>query len=113
MFVGVAVTAGVCEEIIYRGFGIAYVRWLIPGASSVAVILIIGAAFGAAHAYQGPRNIVVTGVLGGLLAWLTIATNSLLPAMAVHAAIDLRAAALPAGVFEQPEVADLHRTHSE
>lgn len=107
-FVAVAVTAGICEEVVYRGFGIAYVKWLFPSADSLAVILIIGAAFGAVHAYQGLRNMLVTGLIGGLLAWLTIVTGTLLPAMAVHVALDLRVAVLPAAITE-PEVPD--RTH--
>jgi|ERR1039458_1409429 membrane protease YdiL (CAAX protease family) len=102
-FVAVAVTAGICEEIVYRGFGIAYVKWLAPSASQLAVILIIGAAFGAAHVYQGPRNVVVTGILGALLTWLTLVTGTLLPAIAIHTAIDLRVALLPQSVTEPYE----------
>jgi hypothetical protein len=102
-FMAVAVTAGICEEIVYRGFGIAYVKWLVPGANQLAVILIIGVAFGFAHVYQGPRNVVVTGVLGALLTWLTLVTGTLLPAIAFHAAVDLRVAFLPQSVTETYE----------
>jgi membrane protease YdiL (CAAX protease family) len=37
----------------------------------------------------------LTGVVGAYLAWLTLSTGSLLPAIAVHALIDLRILALP------------------
>jgi uncharacterized protein len=114
-FMAVAVTAGICEEIIFRGFGISYVKWLLPGANSLVVILIIGAAFGVAHSYQGRRNVVVTGVLGGLLAWITILSGTLLPAMAIHFAIDLRPAFLPASITEpyQPAEPDSDATHRQ
>ena len=52
-------------------------------------------AFGLAHLYQGVRGVLLTGVLGAYLAWLTISSGSLLPAMAIHALIDLRVLALP------------------
>lgn len=97
-FVAVAVTAGICEEIVYRGFGIAYVKWLLPGAGELTVILVIGLAFGVAHLYQGTRNVVVTGVLGALLTWLTLVTGTLLPAIALHIALDLRVVFLPQSV---------------
>jgi membrane protease YdiL (CAAX protease family) len=95
VFVVVAITAGVCEEVLFRGFGIAYVRWLWPGASRPFVILVTAAAFGFAHLYQGARGVLLTGAVGAYLAWLTLSTGSLLPAMAIHAFVDLRVLALP------------------
>jgi membrane protease YdiL (CAAX protease family) len=86
---GLAVTAGICEEILYRGFGIAYLKWLFPGAGDTAIILTIGVAFGIVHLYQGPRNVVLTGIVGGLFAWLTLATGTLVPAIVIHALVDL------------------------
>jgi membrane protease YdiL (CAAX protease family) len=98
VFVALAVTAGICEEILYRGFGIAYTEWLIPGVGRPAIIVLTGAAFGLAHAYQGPRNVLLTGVVGGMFAWLTLTTGTLVPAMIIHALVDLRVAALPSTV---------------
>jgi membrane protease YdiL (CAAX protease family) len=94
-FAALAVTAGVCEEIVFRGFGIAYVRWLWPAASRPFIIAVTAAAFGVAHLYQGTRGVLLTGIVGAYLAWLTLSTGSLLPAIAVHALIDLRILALP------------------
>ena len=106
VFAGLAVTAGICEEILYRGFGIAYVKWLLPGASRTTVIVVIGVAFGIVHLYQGPRNVLLTGIVGGLFAWITLLTATLLPAMAVHALVDLRVLALPSALFEPSGPAD-------
>lgn len=95
VFGGLAVTAGVCEEILFRGFGIAYVRWLWPAASHTGLIVLTAVPFGFAHLYQGPRGIVLAGLLGAWFAWLTLSMGSLWPAIAIHALVDLRVLALP------------------
>jgi membrane protease YdiL (CAAX protease family) len=95
VFALLAVTAGVCEELLLRGFGIAYLRWLWPDAPRMALIVITAAAFGLMHLYQGPRGVVLTGLVGGYLAWLVLSTGSLVPAMVMHALLDLRVLALP------------------
>lgn len=93
-FVGVSLTAGVCEEVVYRWFGITYVRWVAPGSSDLAVIVVIGLAFGFAHYYQGKLGVLMTGIAGAAFTWLTLATGSLIPAIVIHALIDLRIVAL-------------------
>jgi uncharacterized protein len=95
VFAGLAVTAGICEEILFRGFGIGYVRWLWPAATRADLIVATAIAFGLAHLYQGTRGVVLTGLLGGYFAWVTLSSGSLLPAMAMHALVDLRVLALP------------------
>jgi uncharacterized protein len=95
LFVALAVTAGVCEEILFRGFGIAYVRWLWPGASHGWLIAVTSVGFGFAHLYQGRRGVLLTGVVGALFASVTLSTGSLIPAMVMHALLDLRVLALP------------------
>jgi len=94
-FAGLAVTAGICEEILFRGFGIAYVRWLWPGVTHAALITLTSIAFGFAHLYQGPRGVLLTGLVGGLFAAVTVSSGVLLPAMVMHALLDLRILALP------------------
>jgi membrane protease YdiL (CAAX protease family) len=94
-FAGLAITAGTCEEIVYRGFLMAYLSWLLPGVTSGWIVVLSAVAFGLAHAYQGPRGIVLTGIVGATLGALVVASGSLLPAIAVHALVDLRILALP------------------
>jgi membrane protease YdiL (CAAX protease family) len=94
-FAGLAVTAGTCEEIIYRGFLMAYLSWLLPGVSSGWIVVLAAIAFGVAHAYQGLRGIVLTGIVGATLGALVVASGSLLPAIVIHALVDLRILALP------------------
>jgi len=94
-FAALAVTAGVCEELIYRGFGLAALRWAVPGISEGALIAVTATAFGLAHLYQGRVGVVLTGVLGAYFAWITISTGTLLPAMLLHGLVDLRILGLP------------------
>jgi membrane protease YdiL (CAAX protease family) len=102
LFTVVGVTAGICEEWLYRGFLLAVVAALSGGLPTVVLVLVAAGAFGLAHAYQGPAGVLTTAVLGGVLAALYLQTGSLLLPVLLHAAIDLRfllvpAAALPAG----------------
>jgi membrane protease YdiL (CAAX protease family) len=99
-FAAVALTAGICEEVVFRGFGMAYTRWAWPGASTTEIIVVTSVVFGIAHAYQGPVGVVATGLVGAVLGWVVVATGSLLPAMLIHALVDLRILALPRSMLE-------------
>lgn len=94
-FALLAVTAGICEELLYRGFGLAALRWAAPDLSTTTLVVVTGAAFGLAHLYQGLPGVVLTGVLGAYLAWITISIGSLIPVMVLHALLDLRILWLP------------------
>jgi len=94
-FAALAVTAGICEEVVFRGFGFAYVRFIWPAVTDGWLIVITSVVFGLAHLYQGPRGILLTGLAGAVFASMTITTGSLLPAIAVHAMVDLRILGLP------------------
>jgi membrane protease YdiL (CAAX protease family) len=101
-FALLAVSAGVCEELVYRGFGLAALRWAAPGISNPALIVLTAAAFGLGHLYQGPAGVALTGLLGAYLAWIVISTGSLLPVMALHVVVDLRILGLPLGAVPSP-----------
>jgi membrane protease YdiL (CAAX protease family) len=91
-FVALAVTAGITEEVIWRGFGLGLLLALLPHAPVALPIALAALAFGWAHFYQGWSGVLATSLIGGLLAWLYWATGSLLPPMLLHVLIDLRAA---------------------
>jgi uncharacterized protein len=90
LFTLVGVTAGVCEEWLYRGFLLAVVAAIGGGLPTPALVAIGALAFGLAHAYQWVAGIVTTGVLGGVMAGLYLGTGSLLLPVVLHALIDLR-----------------------
>jgi membrane protease YdiL (CAAX protease family) len=86
LFRVVAITAGVCEELFYRGFvPWALTMWLPPWAAIAVTTLV----FGLAHAYQGPSGIVKTAIVGGVMAGLVLWSGTLWPAMLLHAIIDV------------------------
>jgi membrane protease YdiL (CAAX protease family) len=99
LFTLVGITAGVCEEWLYRGFFLAVVTALAGGLPELALIAIAAVAFGLAHAYQGAAGVLTTGVLGGVMAALYLGTGSLLLPVLLHAAIDLRFLLVPARVL--------------
>ena len=91
-FAALAVTAGITEEVIWRGFGLGLLFTLLPHAPVAVPIVLAALAFGWAHLYQGWTGVLATAVLGGLFAWLYWATGSLLLPMLLHVLVDLRAA---------------------
>ena len=99
----VSISAGICEELIFRGFLLRYLQWAPWGLSLGWSLLISSALFGLAHAGQGLKGMLGTALIGLILGWLYLASGSLLIPIIVHALIDLRALAmallrkLPAG----------------
>lgn len=85
-----AITAGICEEIIYRGFLLHFLS-LSPFSLEGNVLLITGAViFGIAHYYQGWKGVVLTGLVGFALSRVYLETGSLIFPILLHILIDLR-----------------------
>lgn len=85
-FWALSVSAGICEEVIYRGF----LLWLITAwAGLIAAILISTVLFGFMHIYIGVAQVPRTAIIGFVLALVVVASGSLWPAMIIHAALDL------------------------
>jgi uncharacterized protein len=105
LFTLVGVTAGVCEEWLYRGFFLAVVAAVAGGLTIGVLVVVAAVAFGLAHAYQGLIGIVSTGLLGGVMAALYLQTGSLLLPVLLHAVIDLRFLFVPARVLPAGQTA--------
>lgn len=87
LFAVLAGTAGVSEEVVFRGF---LPGFIIPwSASYLLAALPVAVLFGFLHAYQGPHGIARTAVLGGILAMGVVWTGSLWPSIFAHTALDL------------------------
>lgn len=84
----VSITAGVTEEIIYRGFLVFAVAYLFPGLSIWIVMMIASILFGLAHTYQGAGNVIRTTIIGYLFTILYIGLGSILPIIVLHFLID-------------------------
>lgn len=85
-FGAVSVTAGVCEELLYRGFLIAYLE---PAAGIWFAVILSSTVFGVGHYYQGTKGIVKTGIVGLVMAGLYQLTGSLWAPIILHASIDM------------------------
>ena len=110
VFSGVGITAGICEEFLYRGYLLWYLQSLGLGAGAVVVAIV---AFGIAHVYQGVRGIVATGLMGAVFMGLYLLTGSLVAPIVVHATVDLANGLIAYRLLRRPDMAtssspDLH-----
>jgi membrane protease YdiL (CAAX protease family) len=88
--VAAAITAGICEEVLYRGFFIAVgVRLFHLSPTAAAVLSVV--VFLVAHAYQGWRGALSVTGLAILLTIIYVRSASLLLPIVLHALVDLRA----------------------
>ncbi|MEV7007504.1 CPBP family intramembrane glutamic endopeptidase [Streptosporangium sp. NPDC051022] len=86
---GLSVTAGVTEEIVYRGLLIAAGTGALGLSKEVAALGAL-AVFVAGHLYQGGRGMLMVTLAGLGLTVLYLRTGSLLLPILLHALIDLR-----------------------
>lgn len=83
-----SITAGICEEVLFRGF----LMWLMAAWTDLALAVIISSVlFGCAHIYLGAAHVPKTAIVGLLFALVVVASGSLWPAIVIHAAVDLNA----------------------
>lgn len=85
-FVALSLTAGVAEEVAYRGYAIALLLPFLGAAGSVAASSVL---FGALHAYQGVLGMARTTGVGVVMAVGLLASGSLWPCILAHAAYDV------------------------
>lgn len=97
-FFGVSITAGICEEFLYRGFLMWYLEQL---TGPVAAVVISSLLFGIGHAYQGSRGMIQTGLVGLALALLYVFSGSLWLPILLHAFIDINSGLLAYDVLRQ------------
>lgn len=84
--IGLGVTAGITEEIIYRGFliwalGLFMHTWL--------AALVSLAAFVFMHRYQGSSGLAQVTLMGAILTGLVLVSGSLYPAIVLHVLVDV------------------------
>lgn len=83
-----AFTAGVCEEVLYRGYLFWYAAHALPLPWALAASSVV---FGLGHLYQGWRGVLAATGVGALLAIVYVVSGSLYLGMAAHALVDLHA----------------------
>ena len=87
LWIALSVTAGFCEEVIYRGYLQKQLAALTS--SSALAIFIQAALFGIGHVYQNAKAAVVVAVLALLYGALATWRRSLRPGMLSHAWSDV------------------------
>jgi uncharacterized protein len=86
LYFALALTAGICEEFLYRGFAMAALAR--AGFPVWAVVAASSAIFGLAHLYQGRRGVLATLAFGILFGIARIAYDSLVPVVVWHVTVD-------------------------
>ena len=82
-WIALSVTAGICEETIFRGY--LQRQFMALTKSAPAGILLSAATFGAVHAYQGFRMVILIALYGAMFGILAHWRGSVRPGMIAHA----------------------------
>lgn len=81
-----SISAGVCEELLFRGYLINLLDVWTP---LWFAVLISSAIFGSLHIYQGISGVISTAITGLVLALLYLATDSILVPILFHIMMDI------------------------
>lgn len=108
-FAALSLSAGFCEELIFRGFLLRYLVGDLAihhGIGLLGAILASSLVFGLNHLYQGRSEILKTGFVGLSLACVAALTGGLALPILLHAAVDLQVLLMyrPARESGSPEV---------
>jgi len=85
-FVAASITAGIVEEIVYRGFVLWYLALFMPLWVAAIVSSLI---FGLGHSYQGTAGALRCGIVGLAFATLYIASGSIWLPIIAHVLLDV------------------------
>ena len=84
-FYGVSITAGIVEEIVYRGFVLWYLGHFMP---LWAAVIVSSIAFGLAHGYQGASGALRCGLVGLAFGIVYVVTGSIWVPILAHILLD-------------------------
>ncbi|MEU6764257.1 CPBP family intramembrane glutamic endopeptidase [Streptomyces sp. NPDC046853] len=92
--IAVAVTDGICAELVYRGlliaFGVGVLGLDLYAAAGISVLV-----YALAGLYQGRSGAIAFALVGALFAGLYVSTGSLLLPVVIHVALSVRDLTLP------------------
>ena len=83
-WLGISLTTGICEEIIFRGVFIYLIASIFPNISIFFVFAIAVFLFGLGHFYQGAKGLILTTLAGAFLTIVYIISDSLILVIALH-----------------------------
>lgn len=87
LWIGVSVSAGICEELVFRGYfqkqfeALTHAPWI--------ALILQAMLFGVAHGYQGVEACAKIAIYGALYSLLALWRGSLRPGMIAHAGSDI------------------------
>jgi membrane protease YdiL (CAAX protease family) len=93
LWVAFALTAGVCEEVVYRGYLLQQFRALTG--STLAALVLQTVCYTLTHLALPPQMLIGVVVLGLLLGGLAVWQKSLVPGMILHVGVGLVAMISP------------------
>lgn len=96
----VAISAGISEEILWRGFLLLYLQAFLP-TWAAATIAVLG--FGLGHLYQGVGGAAKCTVLGSVAMLLYVVSGSLFVPILLHAVVDIQGMLLSYRVLGNPQ----------
>ena len=100
-FILVAISAGICEELLYRGFLIWYFNVFSSTAIAVVSSTIL---FGIAHLFQGWKGGLQASFAGLILAFIYLLTGSLWIPIALHIIGDLYSGLIGWLAFDETKI---------
>jgi len=98
-FIAAAITAGVCEELLYRGFLIRYAMITFPGLDFLLISILSGIIYGISRVYQGMKGILQTSMMGFSFAIVYFLSGNLISIIGGSQGIAVIGSVLPAMVF--------------
>ncbi len=99
----VSISAGICEELLYRGFLLWYFNFF---TNTVVAIVVSSILFGLAHLFQGWKGCVQASVAGLFLAIIYLLTGSLWIPITLHIIGDLYSGLLGWLAFNDTRISD-------
>ncbi|RLQ94620.1 CPBP family intramembrane glutamic endopeptidase [Falsibacillus albus] len=90
LFALVALTAGFCEEVVFRGVMLYYFNHIDLQLSIIPLMIVMSLLFGIVHLYQGWKGVVGTAYMGGALLYVYLATGNLWICILIHFLIDVK-----------------------
>ena len=89
-YAATAITAGICEELLYRGFLIPYLHYNFKVQDWTIIAVLSGIIYGLSRLYQGFKGFSQTALTGFAYTYVYLFSGSVVPAMVFHILVELR-----------------------
>lgn len=89
-YAATAITAGICEELLYRAFLIPYLHFNFNVQDWTILAVLSGIIYGLSRLYQGFKGFSQTALTGFAYTYVYLFSGSVLPAMVFHILVELR-----------------------